>query len=314
MRGRGVIAGVLAVCGAVVLSGPARADQYDFVMQLDNMGVSYESIIDMIDIGKAVCHDLRSGSTPRCSAGCRRRDSRRRSRRSSWCRRSTTCAWTPSRRWSAGRATTAIPARCKGFGRDVSAICTGSCAHRPGSVMMAGRRSNSSGGGAVLFGVLILIAVVIKYYWWFIAAAAVVGLFFAVRALARYVRERKAIAAREAEELAYRADRPDRWARRGDSRGVYGVDGAELMRSISPELLRCRPTRPESHPRSRRSCTRQRNWPGCSRRRRLAGAGRRSSVLVQRQAAVRPRLRDCELGYALPSGERARSGAEVARL
>ena len=65
--------------------------------------------------------------------------------------------------------------------------------------MMAGRRSKSSGGGAVVFGVLILIGVVIKYYWWFIAAAAVVGLFFAVRALARYVRERKAVAAREAE-------------------------------------------------------------------------------------------------------------------
>jgi hypothetical protein len=64
MRGRGVIAGALAVCGAVALPGPARADQFDFVMQLDNMGVSYASIIDMIDIGKAVCHELRSGSAP----------------------------------------------------------------------------------------------------------------------------------------------------------------------------------------------------------------------------------------------------------
>jgi Protein of unknown function (DUF732) len=64
MRGRGVIAGVLAVCGAVALSGPAQADQYDFISQLDNMGVSYESILDMIDIGKELCHDLRSGATP----------------------------------------------------------------------------------------------------------------------------------------------------------------------------------------------------------------------------------------------------------
>ena len=31
MRGRGVIAGVIAVCGAVALSGPARADQFDFI-------------------------------------------------------------------------------------------------------------------------------------------------------------------------------------------------------------------------------------------------------------------------------------------
>ena len=49
------------MCGAVALSGPARADQFDFITQLDNMGVSHESILDMIDIGKELCHDLRSG-------------------------------------------------------------------------------------------------------------------------------------------------------------------------------------------------------------------------------------------------------------
>jgi len=64
MRRRGVIAAVLAMCGAVLMSSPARADQYDFIMQLDNMGVSYGSIIDMIDIGKELCHDLRSGVNP----------------------------------------------------------------------------------------------------------------------------------------------------------------------------------------------------------------------------------------------------------
>src|SRR5258705_255325 len=64
MRVRGVFAGVLAVCGAVALSGPAHADQYDFITQLDNMGVSYESMLDMIDVGKEPCHDLRSGATP----------------------------------------------------------------------------------------------------------------------------------------------------------------------------------------------------------------------------------------------------------
>jgi hypothetical protein len=64
MRVRGVIAGVLAVCGAVALSGPAHADEYDFVGVLDSSGVYYESIIDMIDIGKELCHDLRSGVAP----------------------------------------------------------------------------------------------------------------------------------------------------------------------------------------------------------------------------------------------------------
>ena len=64
MRGRGVIGGLLAICGAVALSGPAHADQYDFISQLDNSGVSYQSMIDMIDIGKQLCHDLRNGVTP----------------------------------------------------------------------------------------------------------------------------------------------------------------------------------------------------------------------------------------------------------
>jgi hypothetical protein len=37
MRERGVIAGLVAVLGAVALSGPAHADQYDFISQLDAM-------------------------------------------------------------------------------------------------------------------------------------------------------------------------------------------------------------------------------------------------------------------------------------
>ena len=64
MRGRGVIAGLLALCGAVAVSAPARADQFDFISQLDNMGVYYESMIDMIDIGKELCHELRFGVAP----------------------------------------------------------------------------------------------------------------------------------------------------------------------------------------------------------------------------------------------------------
>jgi hypothetical protein len=64
MRGRGVIAGLLAAWGAVALSAPAHADQYDFITQLDSAGVSYGSVLDMIDIGKELCHDLRTGMTP----------------------------------------------------------------------------------------------------------------------------------------------------------------------------------------------------------------------------------------------------------
>ena len=64
MRGRGGIAVVLAVCGAVALSAPAHADEYDFISQLDSTGVYYESILDKIDIGKELCHDLRVGAAP----------------------------------------------------------------------------------------------------------------------------------------------------------------------------------------------------------------------------------------------------------
>lgn len=73
MRGPGVIAGLLATCGAVALSGPARADQYDFISELDNSGVSYASITDMINIGKEVCHDLRNDVSPSLVLGKLRR-------------------------------------------------------------------------------------------------------------------------------------------------------------------------------------------------------------------------------------------------
>lgn len=64
MRGRGGIASVLAVCGAVAFAAPAQADEYDFIAQLDGMGVYYTSLLDMIDIGKELCHELRFGVAP----------------------------------------------------------------------------------------------------------------------------------------------------------------------------------------------------------------------------------------------------------
>lgn len=73
MRGHAVIAGVLATCGALALSGPARADQYDFISELDNSGVSYASITDMISIGKELCHDLRNEVSPSLVLGKLRR-------------------------------------------------------------------------------------------------------------------------------------------------------------------------------------------------------------------------------------------------
>ena len=69
MRLQGILAAAVAVCGAVVLSSPARADQYDFIAQLDSMGVYYSSMLDMIDIGKELCHDLRFGAPPPAMLG-----------------------------------------------------------------------------------------------------------------------------------------------------------------------------------------------------------------------------------------------------
>jgi hypothetical protein len=86
-----------------------------------------------------------------------------------------------------------------------------------------------------LLGVLLVIGLIAKFFWWLLAAAAAAGLFFAVRALVRYVQERRTAAARNAEEIAYRTDRQNRMAQRGDTRGVYGDIGAELVRDISPE-------------------------------------------------------------------------------
>lgn len=64
MRGRGVFAAALAVSASVLLAGPARADKYDFIFELDDAGVWYTSTVEMIDIGKELCHELRHGVSP----------------------------------------------------------------------------------------------------------------------------------------------------------------------------------------------------------------------------------------------------------
>jgi len=51
-----------AAVTATALAAPARADQYDFVSMLDNEGVYYSSITDVIDQGKMACRMLRSGA------------------------------------------------------------------------------------------------------------------------------------------------------------------------------------------------------------------------------------------------------------
>ncbi|GCB01823.1 DUF732 domain-containing protein [Mycolicibacterium sp. NCC-Tsukiji] len=53
-------AGTMALAGLLV-PAPAHADQYDFVVYLDNNGVYYASVSGVIDAGKMTCRILRSG-------------------------------------------------------------------------------------------------------------------------------------------------------------------------------------------------------------------------------------------------------------
>lgn len=176
-------------------------------------------------------------------------------------------------------------------------------------------RGSDSGGIAGFFGLLILISVVITYYWVFIGLAVAVGLFFAIRTLVRREQERRLAAVREAEILAHRADRQHRWAGRGDKRGIYGVEGAELMRSISSQS----PVPPADTPDDETTVTAiaytARELDALLRERptgwRLAAF---VSVLVQRLEEVRPRIRDCQLHYSAAPGRYARDGREVARF
>src|SRR5262249_24910910 len=144
--------------------------------------------------------------------------------------------------------------------------------------------------------------------------AACVGLYFAIRVLAAK-RGRSEVSAEVSEEIAQRADQQNRWAQRGDARGVYGVEGAELMNSVDPEPGISAELDKSSFPKTaavaytaadldlllseKLPCWR---WAAFA------------SVLVQRRANVRSRLRDAQLGYSAPSGERANSGTQVGRF
>jgi len=53
----------ISVVGALGIAAPANADQYDFISVLDNNGVYYYNISEMIDLGKAACRTVRTGGT-----------------------------------------------------------------------------------------------------------------------------------------------------------------------------------------------------------------------------------------------------------
>ncbi|OBF61105.1 hypothetical protein A5787_01665 [Mycobacterium sp. 852002-50816_SCH5313054-b] len=86
----------------------------------------------------------------------------------------------------------------------------------------------------------LIIWIIIKLIWLIAGAAALVGLFFVVRALVREGLRRAELRAAHRTAVRFRADQQHRGVLRGDDRGIYGVEGAELMRYLYPERGRMR--------------------------------------------------------------------------
>lgn len=167
----------------------------------------------------------------------------------------------------------------------------------------------------VIVAVVVLCAVVAGLSGWAVVIAVLAALGAAGYLLLPWFAERRAIAARERDALRDRADRQNRWALQGDSRGLYGPDGAEAMRRIAAELDPSaqaadagedRPVATVAYT-AEDLATLLADRPLCWRYAVFA------SVLVQRQATLQPRLRDQQLGYAPPSAVRIHTGTELGR-
>ncbi len=89
-------------------------------------------------------------------------------------------------------------------------------------------------------GLALIIWVIIRLIWLIAGAAAVAGLFFVARAILREGRRRADLRAADRAAFRFRADQQHRWVQRGDDRGIYGVEGAQLMHYLYPERGRVR--------------------------------------------------------------------------
>ncbi len=176
---------------------------------------------------------------------------------------------------------------------------------------MGARRG--SGGDAGFAAVFLVVGVIIKFFWWIVGTAALVGTFFAVRAIARAFEQGRIEAAARDAELTRRADLQHRWTLRGDSRGVYGPEGAKAMRSVVPTSDASGKSEPSGQLRAvaevaytaadlatllseKKPCWR---WAVFA------------SVLVQRRAKVQGRLRDSALGFVGASTTRLGNGLDI---
>jgi hypothetical protein len=182
---------------------------------------------------------------------------------------------------------------------------------------MARGQSDSGSGFAAVFLLMLVIGFIVTYIWWIVGAAALVGLFFVGRALVRQANERRELAAAREEELKLRADRHMRWTMSGDSRAVYGPEGASATDALSPP-----PALPGSDEDADDDSVVVAKMATTADE--LATLAKEkpsgwtwalfASVLAQRRNAVLPRLRDSELGFSPSAGMPVYSGTELARI
>lgn len=97
---------------------------------------------------------------------------------------------------------------------------------------MGKRNKSSQEGSGTLFAVALVLYLIVTFIWWIIAAAAAVALFYLVRAIFRESRRRREIHAKRCAEIVARADQQHNWVMQGDDRGIYGTEGAKLMRVV----------------------------------------------------------------------------------
>ena len=100
---------------------------------------------------------------------------------------------------------------------------------------MSGSRAASGGGFGAFLAVAVVIWIIVELFWWIVGAAVLVGLFFLVRAIARENGKRADLRAAHRAAVRMRADQQHNWVLQGDDRGIYGPEGAELMRYLYPE-------------------------------------------------------------------------------
>lgn len=86
-----------------------------------------------------------------------------------------------------------------------------------------------------MFGLALVIWLIVKLFWWLVGAAVLTGLCLLVRAVVRESRGRADLRAAHRAAVCLRADQQHNWVLRGDDRGIYGPEGAELMHYLSPE-------------------------------------------------------------------------------